>query len=94
MSTRGELPLDDTILLYHEEDTVKDRWKRRTRAACDPAIKAFTECEKGRLISVMWACRSLRNEMMDCLKKAATPESYDEVRLEYLRERAEKRARA
>jgi hypothetical protein len=58
------------VLLYWEENDVKERWKAKSRQACADAIGAFAECGKGRTISVVWACSDLKKEMMGCLKKA------------------------
>ena len=92
INLRNPLPLSAA-----QEAQVKDLYYKRVRRLCDPEIKEFAACARGRTISATWTCREQRFKMNSCMVLHARPEEEDKAREEWFegiqarrREREEK----
>ncbi|XP_031558702.1 COX assembly mitochondrial protein homolog [Actinia tenebrosa] len=61
-----------------------------SREKCKPYLDEFTNCCKGRTLSMVWACRKENRVMQDCLQKYFKDNSiYEEAKHLYLQRRDE-----
>ena len=86
VNLRNPLPLSAA-----QEAQVKDLYYKRVRKLCDPEIKAFAACARGRTITATWTCRDLRHKMNTCMVANARPEEEDKAREEWFRGIQERR---
>mmetsp|Transcript_2044 Transcript_2044/g.4752 ORF Transcript_2044/g.4752 Transcript_2044/m.4752 type:complete len:115 (+) Transcript_2044:134-478(+) len=75
-----------------EEAGLRYRMKKCAQESCEVELAAFVECDKGRSISTVWACREQFNAYNNCLKQYTTPEIFDRMAKEYMDERDAKYA--
>jgi len=94
INLRNPLPLSAA-----QEAQVRDLYYKRVRHLCDPEIKAFAACARGRTVTATWTCRQERFKMNSCMVLHARPEEEDKAREEWFegiqrrrREREEKSA--
>lgn len=78
VNLRNPLPLSAA-----QEAQVKDLYYKRVRKLCDPEIKAFAACARGRTITATWTCRDERFKMNSCMVLHARPEEEDKAREEW-----------
>ena len=57
------------------------------REACRMDLEAFVACTREHGISVVWKCRSLRDELNTCLKPHSSKEVLDQMKRDYVRAR-------
>lgn len=86
INLRNPLPLSAA-----QEAQVKDLYYKRVRKLCDPEIKAFAECARGKTITATWTCREQRHIMNSCMVLHARPEEEDKAREEWFRGIQERR---
>lgn len=86
INLRNPLPLSAA-----QEAQVKDLYYKRVRRLCDPEIKAFAECARGRTITATWTCRETRHAMNSCMVLHANPENEDAAREEWFKGIQERR---
>lgn len=64
--------------------------REKAKAKCDDLVQAFTQCAKGRTVSILWTCRKENQAMKDCLTgHYQDKELFEECRQEYLKKREE-----
>ncbi|CAG8455153.1 13370_t:CDS:2 [Ambispora gerdemannii] len=78
---------DMNILTRGEEEKLVQSLKTNALKKCAPQIQEFVECSSGRMISVVWACRSKLKLMNSCLKNFTTEEERDKLKLKYIASR-------
>lgn len=62
--------------------------RERAMANCNDLVKAFSQCAKGRTVSVVWACRKENQAMKDCLTSYyQNKDFFEECKQEYLKKR-------
>jgi len=76
-------------LRYVEKEVLIPKIVReKAMANCSDLVKAFSDCAKGRTISVVWACRKENQVMKDCLTAYYQDKDFfDKCRQEYLQKR-------
>ncbi|KAG5366548.1 hypothetical protein CJU89_0981 [Yarrowia sp. B02] len=83
----GAVPL--WFLSPKEENEVREETRRLARLACADVLKVFSECTKGRTVSMLWACRIEKSAMMDCMASHSTMEDFDKARDEFVQKKAD-----
>eukprot|EP00037_Helgoeca_nana_P023344 m.241875 g.241875 ORF g.241875 m.241875 type:complete len:128 (-) comp26320_c1_seq3:1968-2351(-) len=58
--------------------------KKRAMEQCGDAVKAFTECCRGRTISIMWKCREVNEGLDNCLRANLTDDDFLVAKAEYI----------
>lgn len=89
VNLRNPLPLSAA-----QEAQVKQLYYKRVRLRCDPEIKEFAECARGKTVTATWSCREQRLKMNSCMVLHATPAEEDAAREEWfasIQERRKKR---
>jgi len=62
--------------------------REKAKAKCDDFVKAFTQCAKGRTVSIAWACRKENQAMKDCMTSYYQDKDFfEECKKEYLKKR-------
>mmetsp|Transcript_6329 Transcript_6329/g.12614 ORF Transcript_6329/g.12614 Transcript_6329/m.12614 type:complete len:94 (+) Transcript_6329:196-477(+) len=76
----------EPILRRWDEEVVRTKVSKNARKKCDPAIREFIECAKGRTVSIAWKCREQRDVMNECMKLYTTPQHFREMRREHAKD--------
>eukprot|EP00850_Spirogloea_muscicola_P016720 SM000138S00027 [mRNA] locus=s138:59575:60125:- [translate_table: standard] len=61
---------------------------------CRAPLAAFADCARGRVLSVVWACRQQARDMNACLKEHTTDEILEDLKCKYWEEQQGKDGRA
>mmetsp|Transcript_10362 Transcript_10362/g.26546 ORF Transcript_10362/g.26546 Transcript_10362/m.26546 type:complete len:129 (+) Transcript_10362:314-700(+) len=61
--------------------------KKEAIRRCDSAVKAFTECCRGRTISIVWACSEINKQLDECLRKTMTDADFMLAKADFLKQR-------
>lgn len=48
---------------------INGRMKASAQTACDDQVRAFNECCKGRIVSMVWACRDIHANLDACIRE-------------------------
>lgn len=51
--------------------------KASAQTACDAHVRAFTECCKGRVVSMVWACRDIHSKLDACIRENLTDSDFN-----------------
>ncbi|KAK1927688.1 hypothetical protein DB88DRAFT_478891 [Papiliotrema laurentii] len=81
-------------LSRREENEVMDQAKAEATAACQDTIKAFAQCAEGRTFSMGWTCKDHLRAMRSCMREAVPESRIDEIKLDYIKHRDERRVQA
>ncbi|BBN12267.1 COX assembly mitochondrial protein 1 [Marchantia polymorpha subsp. ruderalis] len=81
METMAELRMKKKV-----EEALRSKMKAKALKECDDVLSKFTECARGRTLSVVWACREQHKEMNDCLKQFTNDEVFEEQKRQYVME--------
>jgi len=73
------------LLSNREKTLLRERTKKEALLKCDPSVRLFSECTKDKYLSVIWACRSLQQDMNECVHKYTTEHDILRTQLEYVR---------
>ncbi|CAI5464958.1 unnamed protein product [Closterium sp. Yama58-4] len=49
------------------EEALRSRMKERALKECAREIEAYADCVRGRVFSIVWACRAHATELNECL---------------------------
>ncbi|SPO02248.1 uncharacterized protein DNG_04921 [Cephalotrichum gorgonifer] len=78
MPSRNPMPLSAT-----QEAAIRDLYHERVKRHCSDEIKAFSDCAKGRTITISFACRVPLRLMNACMKEHASQAEHDAAREEW-----------
>lgn len=62
---------------------LRSKMKAQALKECDPLVAKFAECAKGRLFSVVWACRAQSKETNACLHRYTNDEAFEKYKKQY-----------
>ncbi|KAG8754943.1 hypothetical protein FRC14_004495 [Serendipita sp. 396] len=79
-------------LSRREEDALMKSTKAKALKECDSLVRAFAECAMGRTFSVAWKCRTEHKAVQGCMQSYLNPERLEELRKEYIHQRAQNAA--
>ncbi|XP_024357113.1 uncharacterized protein [Physcomitrium patens] len=65
------------------EEALRSKMKAQALKECDPLVAKFAECAKGRLFSVVWACRAQSKETNACLHRYTNDEAFEKYKKQY-----------
>lgn len=74
-SNTDEVP----ILQRKAEDRIRRELRDVALKGCAREITDFAKCAQGRVLSVVWACRSLNRNVDKCMKQFANDEALQDV---------------
>lgn len=74
--------LDPVPILKHKADNVvMRRLKEVALRGCEGHVRALAECSEGRLLSVVWHCRTFSKAVDKCMREYGSDEALkDELR--------------
>eukprot|EP00897_Mesotaenium_endlicherianum_P009604 jgi/Mesen1/8672/ME000508S08052 len=72
------------------EEALRSKMKARALKECDGAAKEFADCARGRVMSVVWACRAQAKQLNECLYKFTNDQVLDSYKREWLLEQESK----
>ncbi|KAK9348386.1 hypothetical protein V1522DRAFT_398484 [Lipomyces starkeyi] len=87
MSEADRKPVPLWMLSPKDEGEINERQGKFARAKCKDVLMAFTECNRGRLISTSWACRKETDEMMECMLHYMQPSFREQIANEFIEEK-------
>ncbi|KAK9320715.1 hypothetical protein V1517DRAFT_328484 [Lipomyces orientalis] len=87
MSEVDRRPVPLWMLSPKEEGEINGRHGKFAREKCKDILTAFTECNRGRLLSTGWACRKQKNDMMECMLHYMHPDFREQIANEFLEEK-------
>lgn len=62
--------------------------KEEAKLKCVDAVTAFTQCCRGRTVSIWWACRDVNEKLDQCLRQHMTDADFDRAKAKFLKDRA------
>ncbi|GAK67715.1 uncharacterized protein PAN0_020d5944 [Moesziomyces antarcticus] len=74
------------IISNREEDTLRKQAKAKALSECRAQMEAFAQCTQTRTISMLWACRDLRNDLSKCLLVYTSEEAFEKDKQAYLQQ--------
>ena len=77
-----------------EETKVHKMMQKRAAEKCEPLILDFIRCSRDRTISMAWACREQKKEMVLCMHNLTREDHLEEARAIFMREREQARRAA
>ncbi|OMH79559.1 hypothetical protein AX774_g7024 [Zancudomyces culisetae] len=83
----GSKQLGHSVLSRRQDQQVRALQVKEMMKLCDEYVKEFVECSRDRTISIVWACKDKKKQMMDCLRKVETLDNLDKVKFRYLENR-------
>lgn len=76
---------DVPILSHRAEDSVRRQLRDIALRGCASEILKFAECASGKVITVLWKCRSENREVADCMKQFKNDDALrDEIRRRFV----------
>eukprot|EP00729_Bicosta_minor_P006715 gene6715-35341_t len=63
--------------------------KASAQTACDDQVRAFNECCKGRIVSMVWACRDIHANLDACIREHLTDADFNREKELFVRKRNE-----
>eukprot|EP00038_Savillea_parva_P006660 m.165095 g.165095 ORF g.165095 m.165095 type:complete len:127 (-) comp12511_c0_seq1:148-528(-) len=83
---------DDNLRKVEIDVVIPKMMKKEAIKRCDTVVKQFTECCKGRTISIMWACREANEALDVCLRNNLTDDDFLREKKNFIKLRAEHNA--
>lgn len=68
------------------EEALRSKMKEKALKECQAVAKQFADCATGRVLSVVWACRSQAKQLNECLHQYTNDSVLDQYKREYLLE--------
>jgi len=68
------------LLSRIDEEEAQRRFKEKNRIQCQPRIKEYADCVRGRTLSMFWECWEARKAVKACLNIAKDQEPIDHFR--------------
>jgi len=81
-------------LSRREEADILERGKKDALKACDAVVQEFTDCARGRTVSVLWSCHGRLNAMKGCMRDYLNLERIDEMKRDYILHRDDRKQEA
>ncbi|GJP36244.1 hypothetical protein CLOM_g20777 [Closterium sp. NIES-68] len=66
------------------EEALRTRMKERALKECHKEIEAYAECVRGRVFSIVWACRAHSNDLNNCLHQYTNDAVLDQYKRDYM----------
>lgn len=70
------------------EEGLLEQQRAFARSQCRAELQAFVDCTNQGVISVVWRCRGLRDAANDCLRPYTSVEVLNQMKRDYVAERA------
>ncbi|KAK9240289.1 hypothetical protein V1525DRAFT_429978 [Lipomyces kononenkoae] len=87
-------PVPLWMLSPKDEIEINTRHGKFAREKCKGVLTAFTDCNRGRLLSTSWACRGERDKMMECMLHHMQPDVREQIANDYIEEKQQQNLRA
>ncbi|KAK9476789.1 hypothetical protein V1514DRAFT_335649 [Lipomyces japonicus] len=84
---RVDVPL--WMLSPKEEGIINTRHGEFAREKCKDILQAFTDCNRGRLLSTSWACKKESDAMLECMLNHMDYSYREKIIDDYLKEKQE-----
>lgn len=63
------MPKRENVLSNVEEEDLQKAVREAALVVCDPVVREFAECSKGRTVTSSWACSKQWKGVKDCVAK-------------------------